>query len=61
MNKTVFVEPVVRNAAGRRDIILAYFSLVKDGRFKEGAHFFTPDCKTHNPFTRGSMAALSDA
>ena len=44
-----------------KNSILEYFKLVGSGKFKEGLRFFTPDCKTHNPFISGSMENLTDA
>jgi predicted SnoaL-like aldol condensation-catalyzing enzyme len=45
----------------RKNIIVEYFKLVGSGKFKEGLRFFAPDCKTHNPFTSGSIEKLVDA
>ena len=45
----------------RKNIVNEYFRLVGKGMFKEGLRFFTPDCKTHNPFVIGGMGALTDA
>jgi len=44
-----------------KEIVLEYFELVSSGKFKDGLRFFTPDCKTHNPFVSGSMDTLTDA
>lgn len=45
----------------RKKIVTAYFDLVASGKFKESLRFFAPDCKTHNPFTSGSMGNIADA
>jgi len=45
----------------RKNIIAEYFKLINSGKFKEGLRFFSPDCKTHNPFVVGNMNALTDA
>jgi len=45
----------------RKKIIEEYFKLVDSGKFKEGLRFFAPDCKTHNPFTSGSIEKLVDS
>ncbi len=45
----------------RRNIVKEYFKFVSSGRFKEGLHFFAPDCRTHNPFIGGNMTVLTDA
>ena len=45
----------------RKNIVVEYFRLIGSGRFKEGLRFFSPDCKTHNPYIAGSIAVLTDA
>jgi predicted SnoaL-like aldol condensation-catalyzing enzyme len=45
----------------RRDIVNEYFKLIATGKYKEGLRFFSPDCKTHNPYVEGGMDALTDA
>ena len=44
-----------------KKIIEEYFKLVSAGKFKDGLRFFSPNCKTHNPFVVGNMNALIDA
>jgi predicted SnoaL-like aldol condensation-catalyzing enzyme len=44
-----------------KKIVEEYFKLVGSGKFKEGLRFFAPNCKTHNPFTPGSIENLVDA
>ena len=44
-----------------KNIALDYFKLISSGNFKEGLQFFSPDCKTHNPYVSGSMETLTDA
>ena len=45
----------------QKNIVSEYFELIKEGKFKEGLHFFAPDCKTHNPFVAGNMENIIDA
>jgi predicted SnoaL-like aldol condensation-catalyzing enzyme len=42
----------------RKEIIQEYFKLVAAGKFKDVLHFFSSDCKTHNPFVVGNMEVL---
>ena len=44
-----------------KNVALEYFKLISAGKFREGLRFFTPDCKTHNPFISGSIETLVDA
>jgi predicted SnoaL-like aldol condensation-catalyzing enzyme len=44
-----------------KNIVMEYFKLIVAGKFKEGLHFFAPDCKTHNPFVAGNVNVLTDA
>ena len=44
-----------------KDIALEFLNLIGVGRPQEGLRFFTPDCKTHNPYVVGGMDALIDA
>ncbi len=45
----------------RKDLAVAFLELVGSGRPREGLRLFAPDCKTHNPYTAGGMAALIEA
>lgn len=45
----------------QKDIAVEFLNLIGLGRPKEGLRFFTPDCKTHNPYVIGGMDALVDA
>ena len=45
----------------RRNIVTEYFNLLAAGKYREGLRFFTPDCKTHNPYISGNMEAITDA
>ncbi len=45
----------------RKEIIQEYFNLIAAGKFKDGLQFFSPDCKTHNPFVVDNMEVLVDA
>jgi predicted SnoaL-like aldol condensation-catalyzing enzyme len=44
-----------------KNIVLEYFQLIAQGKFKESLRFFAPDCKTHNPYLAGNMIDLTDA
>ena len=45
----------------RKNIAVEFLRLVGLKRPKDGLRFFSPDCKTHNPYTSGGMDALTDA
>lgn len=45
----------------RRKAVLEFFSFIAEGKFKEGLHLFSPNCKTHNPYVAGDMDKLTDA
>ncbi len=45
----------------RKAAVEAYFKLIMEGKFTEGLRFFAPDCKTHNPYIKGSVGVLTDA
>lgn len=42
----------------RKAIAVDFFKLVGQGRFREGLQFFSPDCKTHNPYIAGNIESL---
>jgi len=44
-----------------KNIVSEYFELIKEGKFKEGSRFFSPGCRTHNPYVSGDMDTLTDA
>jgi predicted SnoaL-like aldol condensation-catalyzing enzyme len=44
-----------------KEAALEFMKLIKLGQFKDGLRLFSPDCKTHNPYTAGSISALIDA
>jgi predicted SnoaL-like aldol condensation-catalyzing enzyme len=57
-------QPILMTLAMESDkkrIVLEFFDLVSSGSFKEGLHFFKPDCITHNPYFAGGIVALIDA
>jgi predicted SnoaL-like aldol condensation-catalyzing enzyme len=54
-------DSIRQKEAERKDVVLEYFKLVVEGKFKEGLRFFAPDCKTHNPYVAGDMEVLTDA
>jgi predicted SnoaL-like aldol condensation-catalyzing enzyme len=45
----------------RKEAAVKFLSLIAAGKPKDGLVFFTPDCITHNPYTAGTMDALTDA
>lgn len=61
MQQTIKSENIRQKEIDRKNIALQYFGLVSQGKFKEGLRFFSPDCKTHNPFIAGNMDVLTDA
>jgi predicted SnoaL-like aldol condensation-catalyzing enzyme len=61
MSKQSKSDLMKQKETARKDIALEYFNLISAGKFKEGLRFFTPDCKTHNPFVAGSIETLTDA
>ncbi len=44
-----------------KEIAIEFLNLIALGRPKDGLRFFAPDCKTHNPYVPGGMAAIIDA
>jgi predicted SnoaL-like aldol condensation-catalyzing enzyme len=45
----------------QKAIAVKFLELASLGRFKDGLSFFSPDCKTHNPYIAGNMDTLTDA
>ncbi|MDR0373124.1 MAG: ester cyclase [Nitrososphaerota archaeon] len=45
----------------RKNMALEFLRLAGLGKFKDGLRFFSPDCKTHNPYFSGSIEQLTDA
>jgi len=45
----------------RKEIAVEVFNLIGSGKPKDALRFFSPDCKTHNPYTAGGMNELTDA
>jgi predicted SnoaL-like aldol condensation-catalyzing enzyme len=43
-----------------KQAVLALMELWRQGRFKEGLPYFSPDCQTHNPYIAGSIGTLVD-
>ncbi len=43
----------------RRTIAKEYFRLISQGKFEAGLKYFAPECRTHNPYIAGDMAALT--
>ena len=60
-NITLFMVPKNDVNKVRKEIAIEFFNLIASGKPKEGLRFFAPDCKTHNPYTAGSMNDLTDA
>lgn len=50
-----------QKAINQKNIVSEYFKLIMEGKFKEGLRFFTPNCKTHNPFVAGNMENIINA
>ncbi len=44
-----------------KNIALEFLKLAGQGRFKDGLHYFSPNCITHNPYIPGNIDALTDA
>ncbi len=44
-----------------KSVALEFFKLIGEGKFKDGLRFFSPNCKTHNPYIAGNMDKLTDA
>ena len=44
-----------------KKIVSDFFTLVMQGRQKEGIHYFSADCVQHNPYIRGGMNELFDS
>ena len=45
----------------RKKIVVEFLNLGLTGKFKDGLEFFSPDCKTHNPYVAGNMETLTNA
>ena len=45
----------------RKKIVVEFLNLGLTGKFKEGSKFFSPDCKTHNPYIAGNIDTLTSA
>jgi predicted SnoaL-like aldol condensation-catalyzing enzyme len=60
-NITLFMIPDNDPNKTRKKIAVDFLSLVGSGRPMDGLRFFTPDCKTHNPYVVGGMKELIDA
>jgi uncharacterized protein YndB with AHSA1/START domain/predicted SnoaL-like aldol condensation-catalyzing enzyme len=58
------LDELLRDIGGgkdRKEMAVEFLNSIGAGRPKEGLRFFTPDCKTHNPYVSGDMDALTDA
>ncbi len=51
----------VQDVTKHKQAIMELMALWRQGKFQEGLRFFSPDCKTHNPYFAGSISALADA
>jgi predicted SnoaL-like aldol condensation-catalyzing enzyme len=49
------------NEQEHRNIALAFFKLIAEGKIKEGHQYFSPNCITHNPYFSGTINNLMDA
>src|SRR5512142_1840565 len=45
----------------RKEIAIEFLHLISLGKPKDGLKFFTPECKTHNPYVVGGMNELIEA
>ncbi len=45
----------------RKKIVVEFLNLGLTGKFKDGLKFFSPDCKTHNPYIAGNIETLTNA
>jgi len=61
MPQTTDSKSIEQDEATRKKISVDFIKLLSLGRFKEGLCFFSPDCKTHNPYISGGMEALTNA
>lgn len=48
-------------AKHRKKIVRELFDLVMEGRPKDGLHFFSADCRQHNPYVSGGMSELFES
>lgn len=58
---TLFKVPENDANKARKEIAVEFFNLIAMRRPKDGLRFFSPDCKTHNPYTPGGINELIDA
>jgi predicted SnoaL-like aldol condensation-catalyzing enzyme len=58
---TLFMTPENDANKSRKKIAVEFLNLVGSGKPKDGLRFFTPDCKTHNPYVAGNITELIDA
>ena len=49
------------DSQARKRIVRSFFNLVLQGRQKESLRYFAPNCKQHNPYVKGGMAAPFDS
>jgi predicted SnoaL-like aldol condensation-catalyzing enzyme len=61
MQETIKSDLSRQDEANRKRIAVDFLNLLGAQKFKEGLRYFTPDCKTHNPYIVGGMDALTDA
>ena len=61
MRRTVKSEQTIQMETSNKEKAVEFLNLVGSGKFKEGLRFFTPDCRTHNPYIAGGMDTLTDA
>ena len=61
MEETIKSEQMQQKEIDHKNIAVEFFNLLIQGKFKEGVRFFSPECKTHNPYTSGNMDTLTDA
>ncbi len=45
----------------RKKIAATFLELGLKGKFRDGLHYFSPECRTHNPYIAGDIEVLTSA
>ncbi len=61
MQQVVKSAEIQEKESYHKNTALKFFVFVAQARFRDGLQFFSPDCKTHNPYFGGSIEALIGA
>ncbi len=61
MQQVIKLREILEKEAAHKKIALEILDLFRQEKFKEGTGFFSPQCKTHNPYFAGSIDQLTDA